>query len=274
VTSPFGLSFLGIGFAAVAAALIACFAGSRLAAVVVRHDHRLTPIRHQRTVRTGMPPAWLLDGRWWTVPVGFAVARMVGPGCPLWLTTSIAVGAGALDAVCRGRIILVVALPGAVALALLLAKGTACTTGLGLVGYAVVPVVAWAVHRNISRTVVASTPGPTQRWRPELTAAIGILVVEAMIVPLQLGMGLRAAPPSMLWMSTVIAVAVVVAVWAGRRGQAVAGLAISSVIANAGLMVAPVVCAGQPASVLAAVGGVLAGFTLASLAMARRPSLA
>lgn len=271
--TPFGLSALALGIVGLAAAILLAVAGANLAPFAVGHDHRLSPIVIRRTRAHGMAPGWLLHRVWWTVPVGLAVARMLGPGVPTWLAAAIALGTGILDALCRGRLILVVAIPGAVALSLLLVNGTGCTTGLGLGGYLVLPVVAFTVHRAVAVPLRSADPDRS-RWRPETIAAVSLLIVEWIVLPMQVTFDLLAEPPAIWWMAGVIAVTVVVAWWAAQRGQAVAGLAIGSVLGQAGLLAGPTVCLASPASALVAVAGVAIGSSAITAVLERRPSTA
>jgi hypothetical protein len=193
---------------------------------LVTHEQDLAAVGRRRATSWAVGPAWLTDPRWWSVIVALAVARMLGDGVPLGIAGLVGLGSGVLMAVAGGRFVLLVVIPALVVEAVHVARGSVWLTGIGALGWLVVPAVAIVVWTTSS----GGPPGGERRlrqWWPETVATATFAAVELALGPARLGLHLHAmAPPAWLWVPA-LAVAVVACWRTARHGRAIVGAAIA-----------------------------------------------
>ena len=250
-----------------AAAPVLALAG--LAGWTAANDSAIATPDPAVVLRRGMRRSVLAHERWWTVIVGLAGARLLGDGVPLWIVVAFALGLGVLDEVTRGRVVLIVAIPAAIAVSFLLARGTGCLTGFGATGHAIVPVAVAGTLLVMAARRDRVTFAAKKRWRPEVVALAVVLVVEWLAVPWRAVLSLQASPQRGWLIAITVGTAVVVSALAGRSGHAVAGLAAGLIVMQVALVSGPRLCAGQSATTLVAVAGTVVGATLAAAVRTR-----
>lgn len=244
----------------VAVALIAAGAVVASRGVAVR-DRRLTSIDTASVSRFGVGPAWLQLAPWSSVAAGIAVAHLAGPGAPWWLAAAVGVVAGLLIQLTSGRIVVLLAVPGAIAMAMYLVNGTGCSTGLGRWALAIVPAAALAAHLTISWW---DTDGGFW-WRPELVAAVTLVATQLVVTPAQHLFGLAARPPHVVVIGAVVAISAVLVV-SGLRHQLGLGAAALGVVAlQLGVLTGAGLCRAEPVVMLCSILGAVVGAAVATM---------
>jgi len=238
---------------------------------IVAHERDLAPMGWAPSWSTS--PDWLHDPHWWTVIVALAVARMLGDGVPLWIATLVGLGSGVLLALASARFVLLVVIPALVVEAIHVARGTAWLTGVGMVGWLVVPAVALAIASASSggSTAVARR---LRQWWPETIATATFATVELVLLPARLVLGLHSmAPSAWLWVPAVV-LGAAACLRTARHGRAIVGVAIALLL---GVAVQLTQVAGTytgPLRTALVVVAVTGGGLLADAALAPRRRLA